>query len=132
MFCIETKVAETVYEYSRAWNEYWADHYQNYEGQIDVFYYSDRLLDDEVTRTVSADIPVFGAALVLMLIYLMFTLGKRSCIGARPWLALSAVIILLGAIIVGFSTSLCLGFTFNSFVMLVPFLLLGVGVDDMS
>ncbi len=75
---------------------------------------------------------MFGAALLLMVVYLMSTLGKLSCFGARPWLALSAVIILLGAIIVGFSISLCCGTTFNSMVMMVPFILLGVGMDDMS
>ena len=121
-----------MYEYSRVWNEFWAEHYEHYDENIEIFYYSDRLLDDEVSRTVSGDIPTFIAALVLMLIYLMFTLGKMSCIGARPWLALSAVVILLGAILIGFSISLCLGFAFNSLVMLVPFILLGVGVDDMS
>ena len=72
------------------------------------------------------------AAFVLMTIYLMFTLGKISCIAARPWLALSVVIILLGALLIGFSISLCCGTKFNFVVMLVPFILLGMGMDDMS
>ena len=89
-------------------------------------------MDDEMARVVEEDLPTFAVAFLLMLLYLMFTLGKLSCIGARPWLALSAVIILIGAIIVGFSISLCTGFAFNLVVMMVPFILLGVGVDDMS
>jgi len=66
-----------------------------------------------------------------MLMYLMFTLGKVSCIGARPWLAFSAIWVMLCALAVGFSISICTGTTFNTIVMLVPYILLGVGVDDM-
>lgn len=123
---------DAVYEYAASWNDYWAQHQGDYNEQIEIVYFSERLLDDELTRVISEDIPTFIAALVLMLIYLMFTLGKLSCIGARPYLALSAVIILLGSLSIGFSISLCAGFAFNSIVMLAPFILLGVGVDDMS
>ena len=89
-------------------------------------------MDDEISRMLEEDILTCGAAFVVMLVYLMFTLGKLSCIHAKPWLALSAVLILLGAIAVGFSISLCTGFAFNSVILLVPFILVGVGVDDMS
>ena len=85
-----------------------------------------------MARVVNEDMSTLVVAFLLMLIYLMFTLGKLSCIGARPWLALSALIILIGAIIVGFSISVCTGFAFNLVAMMVPFILLGVGVDDMS
>ena len=121
-----------MYEYARAWNEYWAQHHDDHADDIQITFYSSRLLDDEVGRVVTTDLPVCGAAFLLMVVYLMFTLGKLSCFEARPWLALSAVIILFGALIVGFAISLCAGFTFNTLVMLVPFILLGVGVDDMS
>ena len=67
--------------------------------------------------------------LLMMTAYLMLTLGKMTCFGARPWLALSAVLILVCALSIGFSVSLCLGTPFNTIVMLVPFILLGVGVD---
>ena len=129
---IRIQIEDAVYEYARAWNEYWAEHKDAFADHIEITYFSERLMDDERSRVVSEDIPVFVGALLLMTIYLIFTLGKISCIGARPWLALSAVIILIGAIIVGFSISLCTGFAFNLVVMMVPFILLGVGVDDMS
>ena len=132
-FCILLiQTEDTNYEYSRVWNEYWANHHDDYSDRMEIAYYSDRLLNDEVSSVVAADLPVLGAAFVLMTIYLMFTLGTFSCFGARPWLALSVVIILIGALLIGFSISLCCGTTFNSIVMLVPFILLGVGMDDMS
>ena len=125
-------VQDAVYQYARAWNTYWNEHHDDYTEHFEITYYSGPLLDDEIARLVNGDAITFAAAFLLMLIYLMFTLGKFSCIGARPWLALSAVIVLIGALAIGFSIALCCGFAFNSIVMLVSFILLGVGVDDMS
>ncbi len=116
-----------------AWQNYWNIHAGDYEeDNIDLAYYTDRSFDDEISRIISGDLPIFGLALITMLIYLMFTLGKVSCIGARPWLAFSAIWVMLCALAMGFSISVCIGTTFNTIVMLVPFILLGVGVDDMS
>ena len=126
------QINDAVYDFARVWNEYWTKRHDDYSDHFEITFYSERLLDDEVSRTATGDIPTFIAAIVWMLIYLMCTLGKLSCIGARPWLALSAVFILLGALIIGFTISLCLGVPFNPVVMLVSFILLGVGVDDMS
>ena len=129
---MNVQVQDTVLEYARAWNHYWAEHHDDYSDVFQITYYSDCLLDDEIARMVSEGAFTFGTAYVLMLIYLMFTLGKFSCVAARPWLALSALLVLLGALIVGFSVGLCCGFAFNNTVILVSFILLGVGVDDMS
>ena len=126
------QIEDTVYEYVAVWNEYWAEHHDDYEENIEIVFFSDRLVDDEFVRMISDEMPLLLAVFLLMLIYLMFTLGTLSCSGARPWLALSAVIILLGALLIGFSIGLCCGTTFNAMVMLVPFILLGVGMDDMS
>ena len=116
-----------------AWQDYWAAHASDYaEDDIDLVYYSDRSFDDEISRVISGDFPIFGLALTTMLVYLMFTLGKISCIGARPWLAFSAIWVMVAALLIGFSISICLGTDFNTIVMLVPYILLGVGVDDMS
>ena len=107
-------------------------HRDDYSDNMQISFYSLRLLDDEISRVVDNDTPIFIAAIIVMLIYLMFTLGQCSCVEASPWLAFSAVFLLIGALIMGFSISLCLGATFNTIVMLVPFILLGVGIDDMS
>lgn len=118
--------------YARAWASYWLNHRDDYKAYFEITCYSQVLVDDEISRVVDGDLPTFALAFLMMLVYLMFTLGKFSCTEARPWLALSAVIILIGSIIVGFSIGLCTGFAFNFLVMIVPLILLGVGVDNMS
>ena len=95
-----------------AWQDYWENHAADYnEDDIDLAYYTDRSFDDEISRIISDDMPIFVLALITMSVYLMFTLGKISCIGARPWLAFSAVWVMLCALAIGFSISIVIGTT---------------------
>ena len=126
-------IKDAVYEFMGSWVEYWKEHSFDYEADgIQIVYYNDRSFDDEINRVVFGDLPVFVLALIVMLVYLMFTLGKLSCIRARPWLALSAILVMLCSMAIGFSVGICVGAKFNTLAALVPFILLGVGVDDMS
>ena len=114
-----------------SFQDYWEKHKNDYDEFI-IYYLTDRSFDDEVSRILIDDIPILGLALITMLTYLMIILGKISCIGARPWLALSAVFVMICALGMGFGISMFLGTTFNTICALVPYILLGVGVDDMS
>ena len=62
----------------------------------------------------------------------MITLGDFSCVGARPWLALSAMLVMICAMISGFGIAFFSGATFNTIAILSAYILLGIGVDDMS
>eukprot|EP01084_Bolivina_argentea_P008422 15774_1 len=117
-------------EFLLAFQDYWTSHAKNYHS-IQIQFITDRSMDDEVGRVVSGDIPIFGAALLCMLTYLMFTLGQFSCIKARPWLACSAMLVMLCSLIIGFGVLSFIGMEFNLLCALVPYILLGVGVDDM-
>eukprot|EP01084_Bolivina_argentea_P008427 15780_1 len=118
------------YEYMGAFQDYWALHSNDYN-DVTVSYYTERTFDDELGRIVAGDMPIFGLAIITMTVYLMVTLGTLSCIGARAWLACSAVLVLICSLIMGFGISMFLGTQFNAICALVPYILLGVGVDDM-
>jgi len=125
-------IQDAVYEFMGSWGEYWTEHANDYaDDDLSIAFYTDRSFDDEINRVVFGDAPVFVLALFVMLVYLMFTLGKLSCIRARPWLAFSAILVMLCSMAIGFSVGLCVGAKFNTLAALVPFILLGVGVDDM-
>eukprot|EP01083_Nonionella_stella_P271113 918408_1 len=113
-----------------AFQDYWALHSNDYN-DVTVSYYTERTIDDELGRIVAGDMPLFGLAIITMTVYLMVTLGTLSCIGARAWLACSAVLVLICSLIMGFGISMFLGTQFNAICALVPYILLGVGVDDM-
>ena len=126
----DPELKEIINEYMLAFTNYWMEHQNDYPN-LKVYYYSDRAFDDETFRVLLQDLPLFAAAICIMLIYLMLTLGNMSCVGARPLLACSAIIVLICALVVAFGIGSILGKEFTTIVMLVPYILLGVGVDDM-
>ena len=122
-----------VYQYMKYWNEYWEKYSNDYikRNGLKINYVNDRSLDDEILRVIIGDISIFGLAFGLMMLYFIFALGKLDCINTRMWLAFSIGIVLLCAIICGFGIGLWLGGELSLVVMLIPYVLLGVGVDDM-
>eukprot|EP01083_Nonionella_stella_P181658 651444_1 len=117
-------------EYEEAFVAYWDQHNDDYS-EFNVLYYTTHGLDREMLRTATQDFIMFAIAAGVMLVYLQSTLGGFSCIHARPLLATTALFILLCALIFGFGICAYLGMKFSTLVFAVPFLLLGVGVDDM-
>ena len=118
--------------YQAAFGEYWRRHDRDYADSLNVHYFFSNAFPEARERASSEVMPFVALAMLLMLLFLMTTLGRLTCVSARTWLAFTALLIMLCAVIVGFSVSLCLGAERNSIVPLVVFILLGVGVDDMS
>eukprot|EP01084_Bolivina_argentea_P008424 15777_1 len=121
---------QIAHEYLLSFQDYWGIHKTDYPG-IRIEALTDRSYDDEISRVVDGDAPIFVVALLTMLIYLIFTLGQFSCIRARPWLACSALLVMLCSMAIGFGISFLVGTEFNTICALAPYILLGVGVDDM-
>ena len=125
----------TLYDANYAWmfefQEYFVDHSKDWEDDdIQVTFITSRSVEDEINRIVAADSNVYAAALFVMLVYLAFNLGDFTCIGARPWLAVTTILVMLMALIVGYGLGSAFGYDLNNIVLLIPYLLLGVGVDD--
>ena len=128
---------ETIYEANYAWMEeyqnYWFDHVDDYKddsNNFEVTYFTSRSVSDEIGRVVFVDGFVYLTAILVMALYLAFTLGDFTCIGARPYLAIVTVIVMIMALITSYGIGLLLGFPINTLVFLIPYILLGVGVDD--
>ena len=91
-------------------------------------------MDDEVVRLVETDMPLLMMAMIFITAYLAFAFtrfGEGSNVRSRTLLALSVVVVVVLAFLVGFAlTSVC-GLEINSICFMVPFIVLGVGCDDM-
>ena len=97
---------------------------------IDITYYTDVSFSGETDRVVSGDLPVIGAAYIVMIVYLMLALGKFNCVEARQYAACASILSTISAVIMGFGVASGCGFTFNYVVLLAPFILIGIAVDD--
>ena len=98
---------------------------------IDYAMYSSASRDSELDRLITEDMPLVIAAFGIILIYLSLTLGKFNCVEGRVWLALSVLIVELFSLLMGFGLGSMIGTKFNTVCALIPFILFGVGVDDM-
>jgi predicted RND superfamily exporter protein len=101
---------------------------------VDFVFYADRSMDDEVVRLVETDMPLLFTAMFVIMGYLAFAFtrcGKGSAVRSRTLLALSVFVVVVLAFLVGFAMTALVGYEINSICFMVPFIVLGVGCDDM-
>ena len=91
--------------------------YKNNEwnDNIDIAGFTARTMEDEIRRVASDDIPIYIATFAIMFVYLAFNLGSFSCIGARPYLAIISIIVMLMALITSYGIGLAMGYYIRGF-----------------
>ncbi|KAL3871072.1 hypothetical protein ACJMK2_039093 [Sinanodonta woodiana] len=97
-----------------------------------AFSHSDSL-GDELSNTISGDITLFSITFTIMITYAcVATLtAKWDCVGQRSLLGYPGVIAAGISIISSFGLVSACGVKFVSIVGVMPFLIIGIGVDDM-
>jgi hypothetical protein len=93
-----------------------------------------RSLDDELLRAVSGDIVLFALTMNIMCTFCCIILGRTCggrCMSSRFLLANGGIGIVMFAMIAGYGLSAGLGFAFTQLQQVLPFILIGIGVDDM-
>ena len=136
IFSIEGSSNETITDigeqFQVAYEEYLGSHSQDYldSDNLVLTYYTDVSISGEFDRVVSNDRPILGAAFCVMLIVLSLILGKVDCIKSRAAMAFGSILSLIFSLICGFGLGSAFGYDFNTLVLLIPFILLGVGMDD--
>jgi len=98
---------------------------------VNVFVNAKRSQDDELSRTVQADIPLFAVAFVLMATFCAIFLGKAaSWTQSRRLLGAVEFYLVLFGCIAGYGTAMLLGVPFTVLQQILPFILVGIGIDD--
>eukprot|EP00439_Symbiodinium_sp_Y106_P069098 s1926_g11.t2 len=119
------------------WEEALVEHFtrdqltnQGY-AHVDAFVQAQRSQDDELNRTVRADIPLFAVAFVLMAAFCSVFLGKTaSWTQSRRLLGAVEFYLVLFGCIAGYGTSMLIGIPFTVLQQILPFILVGIGIDD--
>jgi Niemann-Pick C1 protein len=102
-----------------------------------VYLQAFRSLDDELLRAVSGDIPLFSLTMILMCSFCCIVLGKSGSGSGSKWissrilLANGGIGLVMFAMIGGYGLCAGLGFEFTQLQQILPFILIGIGVDDM-
>ena len=96
----------------------------------DINYVTGWKWTQELDRVVDNDTPLFILAILSMSIACCMVLGKATRTGSRIVLGLMAIVSVLLAVGTGFGVAAWLRFPFSPIHSVLPFLIVGIGLDD--
>eukprot|EP00752_Nemacystus_decipiens_P014689 g13085.t1 len=100
---------------------------------INMVYFTSRSLDDALAESVAGEVFLFVATYVVMILCVMLCVGRceRGAVERRSWLGLGGVGIVVASGVAAYGVCSGFGIPFTSLSQLLPFILIGIGVDDM-
>ncbi|XP_078679039.1 patched domain-containing protein 3-like [Branchiostoma floridae x Branchiostoma belcheri] len=96
-----------------------------------AFFTSGDSLNDEILTLPERVMPYLALSGFLLIVFAVGSCTMADCVLTKPWVALVGVVSAGLAVVSSVGLVLLCGQTFPSHVAMVPFLLLGIGVDDM-
>lgn len=101
------------------------------ERVVDVAYFATRSFSDEFGEAIGGDLTLVQVSYLVTFLFLGATLGKIRCGPGSRWsMSIAAVIMIALSTVAGFGVSSAIGLFFGPVHSLLPFILLGIGVDD--
>ncbi|XP_052280398.1 protein patched homolog 3-like isoform X3 [Dreissena polymorpha] len=99
---------------------------------IDKSYiYATRTFDDEGYGAVNADTTLLTLGFIIVFIFIILVLGRLNLVENKLYVSLAGIFSIGLAIVFSYGLAMAFGFLFGPIHNLMPFLLLGIGVDDM-
>ena len=90
-----------------------------------------RSFADVSSEAVELDLPLVAVGYLLMFSYTMLMLGKMNAVEHRTYLAMAGIFSVMMGVMISLGLSSALGFPFTTIHGILPFLALGIGIDDM-
>lgn len=101
------------------------------ENRITSEYFAGRSFSDEFGGAISGDLLLVQISFIATFLFLGANMGKLKCGPGSRWTMSFAALVVVGiSISAGFSISSAFGLFFGPVHSLLPFILLGIGVDD--
>ena len=119
------------------WEKQFIDIIQSLENEITsqgykLYYFAPRSVDDSITESTTGDIKLIVITFTLMCTFTCFALGRlRNKVKGHVLVANAGILAVAIGIVTAFGFALICGGTFISLVGIMPFLVLGVAIDDM-
>ncbi len=96
-----------------------------------LYYRAPRSFSDEMTGAIMVDSYRMVAGYLLMFIYTVAMLGRPNSVEHRTYLALAGIMSVLLGLGISFGLSFAWGYKFTTITGVLPFLAMGIGIDDM-
>ncbi|CBJ26537.1 conserved unknown protein [Ectocarpus siliculosus] len=123
-------------DYVFDWNEAFHDAMQEATDDfdvLDVYYLTSRSGNDALEEAVSGEIFLFITTYILMVAFVSVAIG-RCCSGPvkrRSWLGVGGVMLVVAAGLAAYGINSGFDIPFTPLSRILPFILIGIGVDDM-
>ncbi|KAJ7386392.1 Patched domain-containing protein 3 [Desmophyllum pertusum] len=98
---------------------------------LELFYFTRAKYREDAGGSIQSDIQLLSIGYMLIIAYVAIMLGKFTRLNIKAWLALLGVVCVGLAIGVSFGLASAFGVFYGPVHSTLPFLLLGIGVDDM-
>lgn len=100
-------------------------------GNLSLDFIVAKSFPDAVNERISGDIPKVLGSFGLMFLYVTLALGKLNCTDNKSLLGLSGLFSVIMALVASYGVCSICGYFISPLHNFIPFLLLGLGVDDM-
>ena len=98
---------------------------------IETFVYIQRMLLESIEGQATKDIGLLILGYLVVLLYLLLMMGRCDCVQQRTYLSVAGLLGVIMGIIVSYGLCSALGYFYSAAHTVMPFLLLGIGIDDM-
>ncbi|XP_076462610.1 patched domain-containing protein 3-like isoform X2 [Babylonia areolata] len=96
-----------------------------------TYVFAVRSFSDEAGGAIRSDVVSLSIGYFVVIFFVMLVMGKFNLLEQKVWLSLAGIIAVGLSILVSFGLSSAVGFEYGPLQSVLPFLLLGIGVDDM-
>ncbi|XP_050397303.2 patched domain-containing protein 3 isoform X1 [Patella vulgata] len=123
--------SDSMKDKSMAWEAKFIELSQSEKGLSSVYFFATRSFGDEGGGAITGDVSLLSAGYFVLIIYVAVVLGRFNQVEQGIYLALSGILCVGMSICVSFGLSSACGLEYGPLHSILPFLLLGIGVDDM-
>ncbi|XP_019633705.1 PREDICTED: patched domain-containing protein 3-like [Branchiostoma belcheri] len=117
---------------SEEWEKAFLSYMDNFESDIiDVSQTSSQSLEEELSELTPRIIPRFSITFTVLITFSIFSCMMLDMVRTKPWLGMLGVVSAGMAVVSSMGLCLYCGVKFTSVVASMPFLIIGIGVDDM-
>ena len=105
---------------------------RDYSGAgVETFVNIHRMFFESLEGQVFKDIGILILGYLVVFMYIFMMLGRWDCVEQRLWLSVGGIVGVAMGIIVSYGLCSAFGFFYSAAHTVMPFLLLGIGIDDM-
>jgi len=98
---------------------------------VEIFVNIHRMLFESMEGQVFKDIGMLVLGYLIVFVYVLLMLGKCDCVEQKLFLSIGGILGVAMGIIVSYGLCSAFGFFYSAAHTVMPFLLLGIGIDDM-